>query len=453
MSKEYSGISKDLDRLLEEYSKYPQKTTDNPFAAWGMSENDHTKLLVALLKCVGQDGEYPILRSFLTRFTRLQCDELNKVKATFNQTCGNGYIDGYITFECNRAKYAVVIENKVYDAPDQQNQVKRYIEHALKDIKDNSEDSLQRIWVLYITRDGSKTVCEHSYSLEKPESSTNIGDRFVEINYKEHIIDWISTIKEISIYPESVRKVADVYLEYLIDEFRDKQNLSHREKFLLDAMKIPEDLQQIKEQHVKALYDLRNEIQNIRTKRKCNMDNEVLRNISSALSEVLLKLEKLAFDKFEEQTKLILDEWTRDMGIKWKVAHRGLRDKDGSGYLQIRLVDEWGSAHMEWEPVGVVDMLFRTEYKFALHLEGHRYLRKSWIEKLKTYKDLPKDGQISTSSRLFKWTINTEKPFGQMGESELKEALTKYYITDAGTLFLMLIDRLSEYNRNENKIQ
>lgn len=444
MSKEYSGISKDLDRLLEEYSKYPQKTTGNPFAAWGMSENDHTKLLVALLKCVGQDGEYPILRSFLTRFTRLQCDELNKVKATFNQTCGNGYIDGYITFECNRAKYAVVIENKVYDAPDQQNQVKRYIEHALKDIKGNAEDALLRIWALYITRDGSKTVCKHSYSIENPDTSTDLGDRFVEINYKEHIIDWISTIEENALCPESARKVANVYLEYLVNEFRNKQNLSHREKFLLDAMKIPKNLQQIEEQHLKDLYDLRHEIQKFRKKSKYDIDNEAIRTISSALSEVLLKLEKLAFDKFEEISKTILDEWTQDKGLKWKVAHRGVGD--GSGYLQIRLVDEWGSAHMEWEPIGIVDMLFRTEYKFALHLEGHSELRESWVDDLKKCKDLPKNGKISTSSRLLKWTITTDKSFCQMNEEELKIALKRYYLHDAKHMFLMLINKLNEYS-------
>ena len=451
MGKDKSCNNKHLERLLEEYSKYPQEATDNPFAAWGMSENDHTKLLVALLKCVGPDCDYPVLSSFLARFTGLQCDELKKVKATFNQACGNGYIDGYITFESNGVKYALVIENKVYDAPDQPNQVKRYIEHALKDIKGNAEDALLRIWALYITRDGSKTVCKHSYSIENPDPSTDLGDRFVEINYKEHIIDWISTIEENALCPESARKVANVYLEYLVNEFRNKQNLYHREKFLLDAMNIPKNLQQIEEQHVKDLYDLRHEIQKFRKKSKYDIDNEAFRTISSALSEVLLKLEKFAFDKFEEVTKTILDEWAQDKGLKWKVAHRGVGGD--SGYLQIRLVDEWGSAHMEWEPIGVVDMLFAKEYQFALHLEGHRDLRKSWVEELKTYKDLPKDGHISTSSRLFKWTINTEKPFCQMGESELKEALTKYYITDANRLFLMLIDRLSEYNKNENKIQ
>ena len=194
---------------------------------------------------------------------------------------------------------------------------------------------------------------------------------------------------------------------------------------------------------------LKSKIQNI--KRQGNIDNEAINNLTSTLSEILLKLEKLAFTKFEKLTKTILDEWTRDKGLKWNVAHRGL--SDGSGYLQIRLVEEWGSAHMEWEPISVCDMLFGKKYQFALHLEGHRDLRKSWVEELKTYKDLPKDGHISTSSRLFKWTINTEKPFCQMGESELKEALTKYYIIDADRLFLMLIDRLSEYNKNENKIQ
>ena len=100
---------------------------------------------------------------------------------------------------------------------------------------------------------------------------------------------------------------------------------------------------------------------------------------------------------------------------------------------------------MEWEPIGVVDMLFKKEYQFALHLEGHRGLRKRWVEELKTYKDLPKDGHISTSSRLFKWTIKTEKSFGRMNEEELEIALKRYYLDDAKQMFLMLINKLNEY--------
>lgn len=442
MGKDKSGNNKHLERLCEEFSKYPRETTDNPFSAWGMSENDHTKLLVALLKCVGPDGKYPILKSFLTRFTRLQCDELKNVKATFNQACGKGYIDGYITFESDGSEYAVIIENKVYDAPDQKNQVKRYIEYALEDIRNKAEDALQQIWVLYITRDGSKTVSEDSYSMESQDPSTNIGDRFVEINYKEHIIDWLNSAISGTQRSTSLVNVASVYLKYLEQEFRSP---SRREKFLLDAMMIPEDLQQIEEQHIKALYDLRKEIQNIRKKRKSNIDNDAIRTISSALSEVLLKLERLAFDKFEEVTKTILDKWTQDKGLEWKVAHRGVGD--GSGYLQMRLVDEWGSAHMEWEPIGIVDMLFRTEYKFALHLEGHSELRESWAGDLKKCKDLPKNGKISTSSRLFKWTINTKKSFGKMDESELKEALKKYYLDDAKPMLSILVSRLNEYTK------
>ena len=42
----------------------------NVFTAWGMSENDHTKLLLALLRHQDSTGRYPVLNSFLNRFTK-----------------------------------------------------------------------------------------------------------------------------------------------------------------------------------------------------------------------------------------------------------------------------------------------------------------------------------------------------------------------------------------------
>lgn len=434
-----------LQQLLDESSKTLKNNINNPFLAWGMSENDHTKLLVAFLRYNDDKGGFPILRNFLLRFTRVNFDRLTNVKVKFNQGCGGkGYIDGYITFECDGLEYAVIIENKIYDAPDQEHQIQRYIEYALEDIRGNSTDALQRIWAIYITRDGSKTVSENSYSLERQPPSTNIGNRFIEIDYKVHIIDWLSYVVEDEHYAASLINVAKVYLEYLVYEFRNKQNLAEREKLLLSKMDIDEDLQQINQQQVEGLYDLRAEIQNLKRKRHGDANNDAINNISSALSEVLLKLEKRTFNKFEEFTKIILDEWTKKEGLKWQVAHRGL--SDGSGYLQLRLVDEWGSAHMEWEPIGVCDMLFGNKYQFALHLEGHRHLRKVWADELKkNTSSLPKKGEIGESSRLFKWTVTTDKPFGKMKESELKETLMELYTKESKLLFSMLILHLNEY--------
>ena len=437
---------KNLNRLLDEFSKLHQQNTFNPFAAWGMSENDHTKLLMAFLRYNDTSGGYPVLRSFLFRFTGMDLRDLNNVKVEFNHGCeGSGYIDGYVTFICHDLKYALIIENKVYDAPDQRRQIQRYIEHALKDIRKNPlDDALQRIWVLYITRDGSKIVSEDSYSMENKDSSTYIGNRFVGINYREHIIDWFNLIVD-SQYAESLVNVAKAYREYLVYEFCNEEILSTREKLLLKIMGISEDIQLVKKDQVKSLYDLRRKIQHLRRKGNSETKDEVVNNVSSALSEVLSTLEKYAFGRFEKYTKSILDEWTKDKELKWIVAHRGLRD-DGKGYLQIRLVDNWGTAHMELDPISVSDMLFGNQYNIALHLEGHKGLRNSWIEEINGNKSLlPMNGQISSSSRLFKWTINTNKPFGKMEEHELIEILTKLYTKESKLLFSMLIQRFDEY--------
>ena len=446
-----------LNRLLDEFSKSHLQNTCNPFAAWGMSENDHTKLLVAFLRYNNVVGEYPILKSFLSCFTNLELRELNDVKVKFNQRCDrNGYIDGYVTFISQGFKYALIIENKVYDAPDQKKQVQRYIEHALKDIRENPiDDALQRIWVFYITRDGSKTINEVSYSLENQEASTNIGDRFVGINYREHVIEWLNLVVN-SQYAEALVNVVKSYLEYLVYELCNEQNLSIKEKLLLKTMCIPEDIRFIKKDQVKGLYDLRRKIQDIRRKGNDEINNEALNNVSSALSEVLLKLEKHAFDQFEKQTKAILDDWTKDKDLKWVVARRGLRD-DGKGYLQIRLVKDWGTVHMEWIPIGVADMLcFNKQstpesykYYLELHIEGStNELKQTIVNELKRV--LPPVGFLGKRSRIYKLEVVTDQPFAQMSEQKLRATLHKCYTENAAYMFNLLVDYRDKYKKYQH---
>lgn len=446
--------SPDLNSILNEFASFPNSKVEyNTFAAWGMSENDHTKLLVAILRYNDANGTYPVLRSFLSRFAKspVRCGfkEIKNVKVKFNHGCASegGFIDGLITFTHATLDYAVVIENKIYDAPDQKDQVRRYISEAKNILKTDKATVLDRIWVFYITRDGSKVIDDTSYNLENEKIEIDIGERFVPISYKDDIISWLKDeVLGKTNYPKSLTDVAKIYLEHLENELINNSYMSEKKAWLLEQMGIAADLRDITKQQLTELYSLRKEIQN---NRKLNsLDQESLNSINIILSDILRDLEELAFGRFESLTKEILDEWTKDQGLKWMIAHRGLRD-DGKGYLQIRLVNDWRSAHMEWDPISVFDMLFGNQYHIALHLEGHKELRKVWSDELKKNKKLlPKNGKIATSSRLFKWSIMTDMPFSIMEDSELKETLKRLYTEECNFMFLILIQRLSEYKNN-----
>ena len=102
-------------------------------------------------------------------------------------------------------------------------------------------------------------------------------------------------------------------------------------------------MREISKQQLVDLYTLRKEIYDSRKSKKTQQaDYESLNRINVILSEVLRELEDLAFAEFERQTKVILDEWTKDKNLNWKVAHRGVREGQ-QGYLQVRLVDDWAT--------------------------------------------------------------------------------------------------------------
>ena len=133
--------SQEIQDLEKDFAKKSvAKKAYNLFSEWHMSENDHTKLLLAMLSYYDAAGNYPILYSFLSNFTKgrgkmVHYKHLKDVKIKFSQKCGNkednkGFIDGLITFTANNKdnkKIAVIIENKIYDAADQEKQVDRYI--------------------------------------------------------------------------------------------------------------------------------------------------------------------------------------------------------------------------------------------------------------------------------------------------------------------------------------
>ena len=66
-NEEIIGLAKEIEK---QKSKAKHQNPYNVFTAWGMSESDHTKLLLALLRYQDSVGRYPLLNCFLNRFTK-----------------------------------------------------------------------------------------------------------------------------------------------------------------------------------------------------------------------------------------------------------------------------------------------------------------------------------------------------------------------------------------------
>jgi hypothetical protein len=82
--------------------------------------------------------------------------------------------------------YVVIIENKIHNAKDQDEQISNYV----KKIK-NKNYSISQIYVLYLTKWGYKKPTDTSLPIEL---KLELGDRYFEINFRQHILAWIEEI-------------------------------------------------------------------------------------------------------------------------------------------------------------------------------------------------------------------------------------------------------------------
>ncbi len=442
--------SQEIQELANEFAKKSvAKKAYNLFSEWHMSENDHTKLLLAMLSYYDAAGNYPILYSFLSNFTKgrgkmAHYKYLENLEIKFSPKCdeSKGFIDGFITFVAKKKKIAIIIENKIYDAGDQENQVRRYISHA----KSQGVD-IENIWVLYITNDGSKEIDSKSYKIEAEAEETNIEGRFVELNYKDDIIAWINReVLNLRVYPESLTAVARTYVDYLQNDLFDDNASDNEQETLLRMLDISTDLNKLKEEKEKTqkLFDLYNEIKEMKAKKGDDLANgeDEINTLYRVVSSILKKLESIVFDEFEKVSKEVLDEAYRKQLKKhkisgWIVAHRGVKTE--RGYVQMRVDDKWNTIHMEWVPISIQDMLYETKYCIVLHVEGGA----EGINKKEIFTETEKNRypHVRFGCRpIAKMEVEPDKPFAKMSSEKLKEYLTKLYTKDLNLLFAKTIE-------------
>jgi len=170
--------------LLDDFiGKYDEEKERMPFHfnvidELHINENANTRILIKLLQ-YQKSKKYPILESFINNISKITRMEFNihNPKLLINK----GFIDGLI--EDAIGKYSIIIENKIYGAVDQKDQIERYI-----DTETAKGFNINNIFVIYLTKDGSKEVLD--FSLSK-KTKKKLGDKYISINYENHILPWL----------------------------------------------------------------------------------------------------------------------------------------------------------------------------------------------------------------------------------------------------------------------
>jgi len=251
-----------------------------------INENGHSRILCKLLCFTNEKGKYELLESliaYIKRNSHLQ--EFGKIEI------GNPII----TQEVSRIdlwvrekdkKYAIIFENKVYNAQDQDAQIARYIEKTKADgFRAND------IFVVYLSQSG-KEPDEQTWGKYKDDYST----RYINLSFNKDILSWL----EQDVFPNIREK--DVYLKSAVKQYVD---------------------------YLEGLFFLRNNIMNMNLDKllidhfgldKCENNKEKAQVIQEKINEMNDLIGKMQSLK-NEVRKSIFEEWKKETRKKYPDLH------------------------------------------------------------------------------------------------------------------------------------
>ena len=166
-----------------------------------INENGHSRVLTKLLQYKNEKNEYEILQSLLDSVKQKNPNfgEIKITNPTITQE--KERIDLWVRDD----DYAIIFENKVYNAEDQDAQICRYIERT-KEKKYKEE----QIFVIYLSRDG-KEPDSQSWG----EYKESFKSRYIILSFRYDILPWLKSI----VIPNVRQK--DVFLSSALLQYVD----------------------------------------------------------------------------------------------------------------------------------------------------------------------------------------------------------------------------------------
>lgn len=262
------------------------------------NENAHSKFLIRLLE------HQPTLIHFLSFLNDRQgttfsfnTDAIKKPTLTAEKM----RIDGLIR---EQSKYAIIIENKIHGAIEQEHQLSRYIDKC-KSIGFTTE----QIYILYLTQKQEDIISPQTWGTKyQPES---FEKRYFKLSYQSEILPWLQQYLETLPAREIFIQSAVIqYIDHLNSLFHNKRKYSAMNKELRHFLSEELNFSDNRTENIELLDEKINEINEL-TKQL----NELLRiSKEEAFQEWKNNLEK-RFESEEKQLFYIKDHSFLKTGV------------------------------------------------------------------------------------------------------------------------------------------
>lgn len=245
-------IAKELNKLyISKKEALPYSL--NIISELHANENAHSRILRGLLQ-YNHKGQFPVLQSFVEHINKLADCKVDVAIKKPELTNEESRIDLLIK---EGKSYAIIIENKIWNAPDQICQIEKYIDYV-----EGLGIPRRKIYVVYLTYDGQKEISDCSLTSKAQKSlgcSGRSNGRFIRMNYEENIMPWLDELENSMETAEEplLRSAIIQYVDYLKKEFdarkEDIEIENKLEEILMEKLQIKslKELLQTREDVVK----------------------------------------------------------------------------------------------------------------------------------------------------------------------------------------------------------
>lgn len=231
-----------------------------------INENGHSRILAKLLQYKSQNQHYEMLESLIDFVAEnLKKDSFGSIKVVNPEiTQEKERIDLWVR---EKGQYAIIFENKIYNAADQDAQLCRYIEktkaYGYKD---------DQIYVVYLTQNEGKPD-EQSWGGYKDA----FQHRYVNLSFRDHILGWLKdqVLPNVRIKESVFRSAIEQYIDYLngLFDLRTPKNAikMETEKIVVEKLNLNQfenDFDKVKvlQGKIEEVNELYNQLTNLKNK-------------------------------------------------------------------------------------------------------------------------------------------------------------------------------------------
>lgn len=386
-----------------------------------IKENSHTNILMKLLGYKNQYG-YVFFEDFVKSAgfdeikDRIDPSKLIFKTEFFSQAEKRGRIDGIIY---QKEDFAIIIENKVNGAPNQDEQLKRYIDSVIKKENGKGLVSANNVYVIFLTKDGIESPDEESIKYMRgegigilnpselgEESELISGQRYFACSYRYDILPWLeNNVQPFIFQKESILHTGLIqYIDFLkgmLGERAEDNDIRKRCRNKFDEL--VENILQGKdlEGQNTELYNLYKFLQNLykdikggsdaNKKKKTDCINLLQSLVYEKAEEPMVEFMKVTKDYFTSGSDPLIMEKDYRMSAVLSFYYIFIRDKNWPkgvkiGWYPARLLNDSPTASLFYEDPNNVgtDEKKEDEHKFKYNIKG-----KAWRKEYNS-SDLPR---------------------------------------------------------------